>query len=122
MPAASWDQLEQAIERLHDVARRPLGVREFYRCLLDELTAALDAPGGAVWRGAERGRPELLLQSRADSDDVDRAARAAAVVRAAVGGEMATASLGDGLEGIYCPVEAQGASGGAVPAMSTAVL
>lgn len=66
MPTASWDHLERAIERLHAAAREPIGVREFYRLVVDEAVTTLDAAGGAAWRPGAGGRPELICQKLPD--------------------------------------------------------
>jgi multidrug efflux pump subunit AcrA (membrane-fusion protein) len=82
MPTASWDHLERTIERLHAAAREPLGPREFYRQVIHEVAAALDAAGAAAWRAGPAGRPELIVQQAPDSGvEPDWSARLAAVER-----------------------------------------
>ena len=86
MPTASWNQLERAIEHLHAAAREPIGVREFYRQLVAEAVAALDAAGGAAWRPGAGGRPELICQSLPDDGvEADWSARLACVEKTTSG-------------------------------------
>jgi hypothetical protein len=67
MPTASWNQLERTIEHLHEAAREPIGVREFYRQLVAEAASALEAAGAAAWRPGADGQPELICQLLPDN-------------------------------------------------------
>ncbi len=87
MATASWDQLERSIERLHDAARSIVDQRDFYRLLIDEAAAAIDAAGGAVWRAGAGGRPELVCESLpAGIEAASRSSRLTGFERAASGG------------------------------------
>ncbi|MCA9261810.1 MAG: hypothetical protein KDA61_21480, partial [Planctomycetales bacterium] len=48
--SASWRQLEEVIQRLHDAARTASSPEEFFRQLIQETSAALGGLGGAVWQ------------------------------------------------------------------------
>ncbi|NOY41810.1 MAG: efflux RND transporter periplasmic adaptor subunit [Planctomycetes bacterium] len=58
-----WRQLEEFVDRLHELAHTPIETDAFYRRLLDGCVAALAATGGAVWLPNVRGRWELLHQT-----------------------------------------------------------
>lgn len=70
---ASWLQLEEMIERLHDAARADLTPREFYRLVLAEACAATGATGGAAWRRASRGQLEVIAELDVDDSTAVRA-------------------------------------------------
>jgi multidrug efflux pump subunit AcrA (membrane-fusion protein) len=107
MPTASWNQLERTIEQLHAAAREPLAVREFYRRLVAEAVAALDAAGGAAWRPGGGGRPELICQSLPeDGVEADWSARLAAVAAVLAGSPATLAGPQGQHELLVCPVEA----------------
>ncbi|MCG8451279.1 MAG: efflux RND transporter periplasmic adaptor subunit [Pirellulales bacterium] len=57
-----WQQLEDYVDRLHELARTPIPQTEFYRQLLDGCVTALAAVGGAIWLPTTRGRLELCYQ------------------------------------------------------------
>jgi multidrug efflux pump subunit AcrA (membrane-fusion protein) len=108
MPTASWNQLERTIEHLHEAAREPIGVREFYRQLVAEAASALEAAGAAAWRGGADGQPELICQLLPDNGvEADWSARKQLVAKALTRG--AAASCERPAEGDYefltCPVE-----------------
>src|SRR5690349_8465227 len=69
---ASWLQLEEMIERLHDAARSELPPREFYRRLLADACTATGASGGAAWRRAARGQLETIAELDVDDSTVAR--------------------------------------------------
>ncbi len=58
-----WRQLEEFVDRLHELAHTPIETDAFYRHLLDGCVTALAAAGGAVWLPNIRGRWELLHQT-----------------------------------------------------------
>jgi multidrug efflux pump subunit AcrA (membrane-fusion protein) len=110
MPTASWNQLERTIERLHEAARASLGVREFYRQLVGETAAALEAAGGAAWRRGPDGRPELICQLQPDDGaEPDGVWRAEIIGKALGGGVTENASPQHGAyEILVCIVEQPG--------------
>jgi hypothetical protein len=56
-----WDQLEEVVQRLHEMARTPIGEQAFYRQLCDQASAALGGCGGAAWQwDAQQHRPQLI--------------------------------------------------------------
>jgi multidrug efflux pump subunit AcrA (membrane-fusion protein) len=123
MPTASWNQLERAIEHLHASARQPLGVREFYRILVAEASAALDAAGGAAWRPGAGGRPELICQTLPDdgkeanwSARLERIGKTLAERAATIEGHDAEYDL------LRCPVAPMAGAAEASGAMPTAVI
>lgn len=59
---ASWLQLEEMIERLHEAARADSPPREFYGRLLADACAATGAAGGAAWRRGARGQFEAIAE------------------------------------------------------------
>lgn len=65
---ASWLQLEEMIERLHEAARTDSPPREFYARLLAEACAATGAAGGAAWRRGPRGQFEAIAAVDAEAD------------------------------------------------------
>jgi hypothetical protein len=70
---ASWLQLEEMIERLHDAARADLTPREFYRLVLVDACAATGATGGAAWRRSSRGQLEVIAELDVDDSTAVRA-------------------------------------------------
>ena len=105
MPTASWNQLEHAIEQLHAAAREPMGEGEFYRKLIAEATAALDAGGGAAWRRGAGGRPELVCQTLPDDRPEGKgSARLELVAHGLAGGGSRTDSLDSEHDLLVCPV------------------
>lgn len=63
---ASWSQLEEMVERLHEAARSELAPREFYRRLLAEACEATGATNGGAWRRRSHESLELVAEVRAD--------------------------------------------------------
>lgn len=119
MPTASWNQLERAIEHLHAAAREPLGVREFYRVLVAEAAAALDAAGGAAWRPGAGGRPELICQSLPDDGrEANWSARLDRVEKTLGSGAATIESHDAEHDLLLCPVDPMAGAvdnGGATP-------
>jgi len=70
---ASWLQLEEMIERLHEAARADLAPRDFYRRLLAEACAVTGAAGGAVWRRTSRGQLDMIAELDVDDSSATRA-------------------------------------------------
>lgn len=62
--ADPWHQLEKLVDRMHELARSPIAVAEFYRQLLDGCVTMLAADGGAVWQRTDTGRWTTLHQIR----------------------------------------------------------
>ena len=69
---ASWLQLEEMIERLHEAARSDLPPREFFGRLLADACAATGAVGGAAWRRRARGQFEAIADLDVDGSTVAR--------------------------------------------------
>lgn len=63
---ASWQQLEDFVEQLHELAHAPIRTAEFYQQLLNGCVTTLAAEGGAVWLATGRGRLELCYQINFD--------------------------------------------------------
>ena len=55
-----WQEIEDLLDQLAELARSPGDARDFYRLLLDRIVPAIGASGGAVWT-AERPA-ELRLE------------------------------------------------------------
>jgi multidrug efflux pump subunit AcrA (membrane-fusion protein) len=109
-PAASWLQLEYSIERLHTSARSGIGVREFYRQLLEEAAASLAASGGAAWQTGPAG-PELICQApglEGESAPRDWRQRRPSIAEAMNAGEANVAHDEPGLATVLCPVRRPG--------------
>jgi len=64
---ADWQQLEDFVDQLHELARAPTETTRFYRRLLDGCATALAAMGGAVWLPEGRGRWVLAQQTHLES-------------------------------------------------------
>jgi multidrug efflux pump subunit AcrA (membrane-fusion protein) len=106
MPTASWNQLERAIEHVHAAARSAVNVREFYRQLIAEATAALDAAGGAAWRCGAAGRAELLCQDLPDDGrEENRTARLQLVDGRLTPGALSTIERHGAYDLVLCPVD-----------------
>jgi multidrug efflux pump subunit AcrA (membrane-fusion protein) len=109
-PVASWLQLEHAVERLHRAAREPLSLREFYRRLIDEASAAIGALGGAAWRVSGDGRVELICQSIEPDAEIEveqPAARLTNLCGAIDNGEAAVRTVAadtGSYECVICPI------------------
>ncbi|QEG36796.1 efflux RND transporter periplasmic adaptor subunit [Bythopirellula goksoeyrii] len=63
----SWQQVEEFLAKLHELARAPVEVDEFYRQLLAGCVAILAAQGGAIWEPALKGK--WKLRQRTNSSD-----------------------------------------------------
>jgi multidrug efflux pump subunit AcrA (membrane-fusion protein) len=122
MATASWDQLERSIERLHDAARSPVDEAAFYRQLIDEAAAAIDAAGGAVWRAGAGERPQLVCESLPAGIAANRSARAAMADRLLSGGAADIASHDSAHDVLYAPVEQPAAGDDAAKSNAGAVI
>jgi multidrug efflux pump subunit AcrA (membrane-fusion protein) len=106
MPTASWNQLERTVEQLHAAARESVGVREFYRQLVADAAAALDAARGAAWMAGAGGRPELICQSLPDEGIEDDWPKRRELIGAVLDGGAATVAEFDARHDLLlCPVE-----------------
>lgn len=106
MATASWNQLERTVEHLHAAAREVESVREFYRLLVGEAVAALDAARGAAWRAAEGERPELICQSLPDDGiEGDWSMRRELVAKQFAGAAARIADFDERHDLLLCPVE-----------------
>jgi len=63
---ADWQQLEDLVDQLHELARAPIETSVFYRRLLEGCVTSLAAIGGAVWLPDGRGRWVLAQQTNLD--------------------------------------------------------
>jgi multidrug efflux pump subunit AcrA (membrane-fusion protein) len=128
-------QLEHCVEQLHAAARSQLGIREFYRRLLAEVSGAMRALGGAAWKVADDDRIELICQSLdadAEIDAAHSAARREALQHVAASGdaEIRPASYsasgrntaGHDYECMICPVLKPTASGKGSKGLAAAVV
>lgn len=122
MATASWDQLERSIERLHDAARSPVDEAAFYRQLIDEAAAAIDAAGGAAWRAGAGGRPELVCETLPAGVAANRSARAAMADRLLSGGDATIVSHDPVHDVLYAPVEQPAAGADAAKSRAGAVI
>lgn len=61
----SWQQVEEFLSNLHELARAPVEAEEFYRQLLAGSLGILAARGGAVWQPGLRGNWQLAQQTSA---------------------------------------------------------
>jgi multidrug efflux pump subunit AcrA (membrane-fusion protein) len=79
MTEASWQQVEDLLANLYEVARAPIESGEFYQKLLEGSVNTLAASGGTVWQLDERGDWQSLVSINASSivsaDDVTQADR-----------------------------------------------
>ncbi len=89
---SDWQQIEEFVDRLHEMASSPVESGAFYRSLLEGCVTSLAAVGGAIWLPDVRGRWVLAQQSNFESvvqgdDENDRAAHYALLQTAAIEGE-----------------------------------
>jgi len=86
---SDWQQLEDFVDQLHELARTPVETAAFYRRLLDGCVESLAAVGGAVWLPDACGRWVLVQQTNLASviDRKDASAVAAhnAILQSAAG-------------------------------------
>jgi len=84
---SDWQQLEDLVDQLHDLARTPVETAAFYRRLLDGCVTSLAAVGGAVWLPEARGRWVLVQQTNfasvVDSEDASVGAAHNAILQSA---------------------------------------
>jgi len=59
---SGWQQLEEFVDQLHELAHAPIEAEAFYRRLLEGCITTLAATGGAVWLPSVGGRWQLLHQ------------------------------------------------------------
>lgn len=59
----SWQQVEEFLSNLHELARAPVEADEFYRQLLAGCVATLAARGGAIWEPSLSGKWQLRQQT-----------------------------------------------------------
>jgi multidrug efflux pump subunit AcrA (membrane-fusion protein) len=77
MTEACWQQVEDLLANLHEVARAPIEPGDFYQKLLEGCVNTLAASGGNVWQLDERGKWQSLVSINASSivsaDDLTKA-------------------------------------------------
>ncbi len=61
-----WRQIEDALDRLAEIAKSDRSDNEFYRVLLERIVPACGVSGGAVWTSMRAG--ELRLEHQLDTD------------------------------------------------------
>jgi hypothetical protein len=75
--AASWQQIEDLLSSLHELARAPSEPGEFYQKLLEGCISTLAASGGTIWQLDGRGKWQALVSINPNSvfsgDDAARA-------------------------------------------------
>jgi multidrug efflux pump subunit AcrA (membrane-fusion protein) len=67
-----WQELEDVVARLGELARSVVAPQEFYRIVLDESIRTLSALGGAVWLRTPGGTMQPVVQVGWPSDDFVR--------------------------------------------------
>ncbi len=76
--AASWQEVEELITNLHELACAPIEPTEFFRRLLDRCITTLAAEGGAVWLPDSHGKWQPIaavnFESLVPSDESSRIA------------------------------------------------
>lgn len=90
--AGAWQELEDTVAGLAQLARSPLPPERFYSTLLEECVRALSAVGGAVWLRSADGvmRPVAQIHwpgAQIAADDKARNAHEALLTRVATSGE-----------------------------------
>jgi multidrug efflux pump subunit AcrA (membrane-fusion protein) len=64
---ASWQQVEDLLSSLHELARAPVEAGEFYQKMLEGCVNTLAAAGGAIWQFDGRGKWQPLVSINPDS-------------------------------------------------------
>lgn len=64
---ASWQQVEDLLSSLHELARAPVEPGEFYQRLLEGCVNTLAAAGGTVWQLDGRGKWQPLVSINPDT-------------------------------------------------------
>ena len=64
----SWQQVEDFLSSLHELARAPSEPHEFYRRLLEGSVKTLAASGGVVWQTELRGKWQPLVEVKFDAN------------------------------------------------------
>ncbi len=59
----SWQQVEEFLSNLHELARAPVRAEEFYQRLLAGCVATLACQGGAIWQLGQHGNWKLMQAS-----------------------------------------------------------
>jgi biotin carboxyl carrier protein len=59
---ADWNEIDQVIDQIAQLAHQPLSTKAFYAEVLDRVVSALAATGGIVWTRREGGRLQALYE------------------------------------------------------------